>query len=49
MKLTINKTANGTVNSATSQCGRYAWHCKQPVANKNNIKSNMNHAVTVNK
>ncbi|CAH0991931.1 hypothetical protein SIN8267_02046 [Sinobacterium norvegicum] len=49
MKLIINKTANGTVNTATSQCGRYAWHCKAPVAKKNNIKSNMNHATAVTK
>ncbi|ROS01720.1 hypothetical protein EDC56_2165 [Sinobacterium caligoides] len=44
MKLIPNKTANG-INTATSQCGRYAWHCKQPVAKAKGIKSNMNNMV----
>ncbi|ROS01719.1 hypothetical protein EDC56_2164 [Sinobacterium caligoides] len=41
MKLIPNKTANGAIHTATSQCGRYAWHCKQPVAKAKGIKSNM--------
>jgi hypothetical protein len=34
MQLTLNIARDGSASSATSQCGRYAWQCKRPLAIK---------------
>ena len=43
MKLINQANASGSIHTAKTPNGRYAWHCKQPVVAKpKGIKSNMN-------